>query len=396
MIEYNIEKAERVFYSMFIYVVRPGDQLWQISAAYGVSPDSIISANGLPNPDNLLIGQSLIIPTETPVIQKTVAGVNGYLYFMGPEGVSVVEQDGRHLTFLTPFSYVVRENGELSTLDDEALIAAAEKEQAVPMMCIVNFSATARGQNIANAVLNNAAAVDRLLENCISIMKRKGYRGLNIDFEYVLPEDRERYNDFLRRAVDRLHREGFFVSTAVAPKYGPAQTGLLYEGIDYPVHGSLLDFVILMTYEWGYRLGPPQAISPLDQIRRVLDYAVTVIPVDKIYFGFQIYARDWVLPHIQGQEAETFSCQEALIRAVEHQAEIHFDPVAQSPFFRYQDSRGRTHEVWFEDARSAQAKFDTVKEYGLAGISYWALGYPFPQNWTLLDANFLIIKYYST
>jgi spore germination protein len=50
------------------------------------------------------------------------------------------------------------------------------------------------------------------------------------------------------------------------------------------------------------------------------------------------------------------------------------------------------HEVWFEDARSAQAKFDTVKSYNLIGISYWALGYPFPQNWVLLEDNFTIKK----
>jgi spore germination protein len=54
------------------------------------------------------------------------------------------------------------------------------------------------------------------------------------------------------------------------------------------------------------------------------------------------------------------------------------------------------HEVWFEDARSAQAKFETVKEYGLSGISYWALGYPFPQNWTLLAENFQVNKLIST
>jgi spore germination protein len=264
------------------------------------------------------------------------------------------------------------------------------------MMCIVNFSATAKGQNIAHVVLNNPAAMENLISNTIVIMKLKGYRGLNIDFEYVLSEDRNRYNEFLRMAAERLHREGFFISTAAAPKTGPGQKGLLYEAIDYAVHGSLMDFVILMTYEWGYRMGPPQAISPLNRIRDVLDYAVTVIPRDKIYFGFQIYARDWLLPHVQGQEAETFSCQEALIRAAEHNAVIFYDETAQSPFYRYQDNQGRMHEVWFEDARSAQAKFDTVKEYGLAGISYWALGYPFPQNWTLLDYNFQIIKYYST
>ncbi|MBO1914085.1 hypothetical protein J4G37_55875, partial [Microvirga sp. 3-52] len=113
------------------------------------------------------------------------------------------------------------------------------------------------------------------------------------------------------------HPEGFFVSTALAPKVSAEQKGLLYEAHDYEAHGRIVDFVVIMTYEWGYRLGPPQAISPLNQIKRVLDYAVTVIPRDKIFFGFQIYARDWVLPHVAGTEAETFSQQEAVRRAVQ-------------------------------------------------------------------------------
>lgn len=380
---------------MMIYTVEPGEQLIQIAAAFRVSPESIIAANGLPNPDNLLTGQSLIIPTAEPVIQKTAAAVNGYLYFLGQSGASIVNEAGPYLSILTPFSYVVKENGDLTTIDDDPLIRASYANGVLPMMCIVNFSSTAKGQNIAHAVLNSQTAIQNLISNIIVIMNLKGYRGLNIDFEYVLPEDRERYNEFLQITADRLHQEGFFISTAAAPKTGPEQRGLLYEAIDYAVHGRIMDFVILMTYEWGYRLGPPQAISPLNQIRRVLDYAVTVIPRDKIYFGFQIYARDWLLPHIQGQEAETFSCQEALIRAAEHNAVIQYDETAQSPFYRYQDDRGRMHEVWFEDARSAQAKFDTVKEYSLAGISYWALGYPFPQNWTLLDYNFDVMKYFS-
>ena len=223
-------------------------------------------------------------------------------------------------------------------------------------------------------------------------MKEKGYKGLNIDFENVFPADRENYNQFLQRAVDRLHPEGYFVSSALAPKTSAEQKGLLYEAHDYEAHGRIVDFVVLMTYEWGYRKGPAQAISPLNEIKRVLDYAVTVIPRDKILFGFQIYARDWLLPFVPGQEAETFSQQEAIRRAVQHKVAIQYDPVAQAPFFRYTDDEGRNHEVWFEDARSAQAKFDMVKNYHLRGISYWVLGYPFPQNWLLLGDNFTIRK----
>jgi len=73
-------------------------------------------------------------------------------------------------------------------------------------------------------------------------------------------------------------------------------------------------------------------------------------------------------------------------------SEIHYDYVSQSPYFYYTDAEGNSHVVWFEDARSAQAKFDTVKQYGLRGISYWGLGYEFPQNFPLLADNFQIKK----
>lgn len=387
---------ERKGVFMFIYTVEPGESLAQIARKFQVSADEIITVNGLPNPERLLTGQSLIIPTAEPPVVKTDAAINGYLYFLGRNGADIVMEQGPYLSILTPFTYTVKENGDLDSIEDEPLIQAALENRLWPMMCIVNFSAGNPGQSVAHAVLNNPAAVRNLLDQVLSIMKRKGYRGLNIDFESVLPEDRQPYNDFLRVTVERLHQEGFFVSSAVAPKVGPEQRGLLYEAVDYPVHGSLLDFVILMTYEWGYRFGPPQAISPLNMIRRVLDYAVSVIPRNKIFFGFQIYARDWLLPHVQGQEARTFSSQEAIVLAAEHNAVIQYDETAQSPFFHYTNAQGRAHEVWFEDARSAQAKFDTVKEYGLAGISYWALGYPFPQNWSLIAYNFRVVKPIST
>ena len=40
----------------------------------------------------------------------------------------------------------------------------------------------------------------------------------------------------------------------------------------------------------------------------------------------------------------------------------------------------KNHEVWFEDARSAYAKFELLKKYNLAGGGYWNLERPFPQS----------------
>jgi spore germination protein len=372
----------------FLYTIKPGETLWAIARKFRVTVQEILHLNRMSDPSLIHPGQVLRIPGKS---RRTIE-VNAFTGQFTEAGAQEVQYLSHDLTYISPFAYRLHGDGSLENINDVPLIRAAVPNQVVPMMAVTNFSATEAGSNVAHLILNSTELQDRVLNNILNIMRNKGYHGLNIDFENVLPVDREMYNQFLRRTVSRLHAEHFFVSSSLAPKHSAEQHGLLYEAHDYPAHGEILDFVVLMTYEWGYRLGPPQAISPINEIRAVLDYAVKVIPRNKIFMGFQLYARDWLLPHVQGQEAETFSMQEAIRRAVQHGAVIQYDQKSQSPFYRYTDDRGRSHEVWFEDARSAQVKFDTVKDYNLRGISYWELGYPFPQNWVLLEDNFRVRK----
>ncbi|MFJ5625121.1 LysM peptidoglycan-binding domain-containing protein [Peribacillus loiseleuriae] len=370
------------------HTVKPGDTFWNIAKKYSTTVQAILQTNHLTNHSLLNIGQTLRIP-EAP---KLIIDVNGFTNIYGQVGSQQVREVASDLTYISPFGYRIQKDGTLKSIDDEPTIQAALSNHIIPIMVITNFSATEAGTALADTILSNDNLVEKLLTNVITTMRAKGYRGLNIDFENVSPTNLEHYNALLQKAVDRLHPLGYFISSSLAPKTSADQKGLLYESHDYAAHGRILDFVVLMTYEWGYRLGPPQAISPINQIRNVLDYAVTVIPRNKIFLGFQVYARDWLVPHVKGQEAQTFDVQEAFRRAVKYNAEIQYDQATQSPFYRYIDEEGHHHEVWFEDARSAQAKFNLVKEYNLRGISYWVLGYPFPQNWTLLEDNFLIRK----
>ena len=38
-------------------------------------------------------------------------------------------------------------------------------------------------------------------------------------------------------------------------------------------------------------------------------------------------------------------------------------------------------EIWQEDARSIRLKVDAIKEYGLAGVGAWRLGYEPAEIW---------------
>ncbi|MFJ7980819.1 LysM peptidoglycan-binding domain-containing protein [Lysinibacillus xylanilyticus] len=369
------------------HIVLPGETLSQITTQYGTTVQAIVLENEIPNPNMIYAGTHLIIPRAKPSIE-----VVAYSYQESKEAVQSINAIGHLLTYFSPFAYMVKEDGTLQPIKDQEMIDAAVAKNITPMLTLTNFSSTETGSNLSHVILSSAELREKAINNTLQVMQEKGYKVLNVDFENVLPADRENYNTFLQLAVDRLHPKGYLVSTALAPKTSATQAGTLYEAHDYEAHGRIADFVILMTYEWGYRLGPPQAISPINEMRKVVEYALSVIPANKIFLGFEIYARDWLLPHVKGQEAETFSSQEAINRAIKHGATIQYDRTAQSPYFRYVDEQGKNHEVWFEDARSAQAKFDMTKEYNLRGISYWALGFPFPQNWALLNNDFSIKK----
>ena len=109
--------------------------------------------------------------------------------------------------------------------------------------------------------------------------------------------------------------------------------------------------------------------------------------------GQNLYGYDWTLPFVKGGAyARAISPQTAISLARENHAFIEYDYTAQAPFFYYRDASQKQHVVWFEDARSIQAKFDLLKELSLRGVSYWILGWDFPQNWLLLEDRFQIIK----
>jgi spore germination protein len=189
-----------------IYTIKYGDVLWKIAEKYGVSTSDLIKMNKIINPNVLFPGTKLTIPKRS----KPIIDVNAYTYNFGDSAVSIVEELGNDLTYLSPFAYLIKEDGGLESIDDGDVIRTAIKENIVPIMTIANFSMKSKGENIAHIVLNSPEITQILLNNIVKTMKEKGYKGLNIDFENVLPDDRDAYAMFLQNTVDRMHEEGFF------------------------------------------------------------------------------------------------------------------------------------------------------------------------------------------
>ena len=370
------------------HTVGRGDTLYSIARRYGVSPQRLMAANPrIDNPNRIYPGQTVVIPAGDRQIREIV--VNGYVTDAAD---STLNATLPYLTFLSPFSYRSDSEGNLTpTFSVNTSLSGGHR--TANLLTLTNLlEAGGFSSQIAHAILTDQTAQDAFLENTEALLRRGGWYGVNVDFEYIYQFDRESYNQFLRRLTERMHRLGYLVVTALAPKLSADQQGLLYAAHDYAAHGRTADYVVLMTYEWGYTYGPAMAVAPLNMVRRVLDYATQVIPAERILMGVPNYGYDWTLPFAQGTAARSLSNIEAATLAGQVGASIQFDPAAQSPFFHYYDGEGREHEVWFEDARSLRAKYALVNEYGLAGVSFWNLNKLFRTNFIVLESMFSVEK----
>lgn len=370
---------------MEIYVVRGGDSLYGIARRYGTDAAELARINQLNDPARLVPGMALLVPGGTA--DRRAIEVNAYAYPAISD--AVMAETMSYLTFFCPFCYQADAAGGLLPIEDARMIAAAYADNAAPLLTVTNLGRSGGfSGEIAHALFTDKTVQDALFENIFSVLRMKNYYGVNFNIEYVYPYDRDSYSQFLRRAADELHPRGYFLSTAIAPKESAGQEGLLYTAHDYAAHGRYADRVIIMTYEWGYTYSAPQAVSPVNRMRRVLEYAVGEIPPGKILMGFSNYGYSWRLPWRQGDAATVISNAAAMNLAASAGAEIKFDRTAQAPFFTYTDAAGVRRVVWFEDARSVRARLELVNEYGLAGISCWTVNRLYRPGLELLQGMF--------
>lgn len=378
---------------MLIHVVKQGESIFSISRQYGTNAATLAAVNELDDPDVLVVGQTLVIP-QTPDPERPTIETNGYVeyYTDAPSETLIAEVRKRAplLSSIMPFSYDVKRDGSLTPLNWGPLQEIAEEFNLSSSIVITNIENGAFSDTLAQEIFASTDVQNTLIQNVLAEARERNADHIHVDFEYLRREDREAYVAFLQRLAEAA--EGLTTSAALAPKTSAEQEGRWYGGHDYRGIAEAVDYVVIMTYEWGYSGGPPMAVSPIGPVRDVLEYALTEMPGSKILMGQNLYGYDWTLPFEPGNPpARVISPKAAINLARERNAAIQYDEEAQAPFFNYWVN-GVEHVVWFEDARSIKAKFDLIKELGLRGISYWHMAFVFPQNWRLLYEMFHVKK----
>ncbi len=376
---------------MRIYIVQPGDTIDRIAGLYGTSASEISYANQIPYPYQLAVGQAILIPGEPGPEDRRVVTASGYAYpFISPW---VLRQTLPYLTQLFVFSYGFTTEGRLIApqISEDWMLGEAALYGVTTVAVLTPLGEDGKFNNhLIHAIVTSEDSRKNLIDQLAALTEQKGYGGVDVDFEYIFAEDRDLFTAFVAELRERMNELGVTVSVALAPKTSADQKGLLYEGKDYRGLGEAANDVLLMTYEWGYTYGPPMAVAPLNNVRRVVEYALTEIPSEKINLGIPNYGYDWPLPFVQGEsKATTIGNIEAVQIAIAGNVPVQFDETAKSPYFLYSRENIR-HEVWFEDVRSIEEKYALLTEYDLKGIGVWQIMRLFRPMWLVCSDMFYI------
>ncbi len=427
---------------MEIYVVQPGDTIYSIADKYNITVSKLIQENGMINPEELVVGQTIIIvyPEKTYTVKDgdTLESIsvenqvslmqllrnNPYLadrdYIYPGEELVISYNTKRkivtngiaypfikkdyltkvlpNLTYLSVFNYRAAERGEvIAFYDDTEIIRTSKVYGTLPLMLISTLSLEGdANMEISYSLLSNEEYQDNYIENVLEILKIKGYAGINMVYNYIDAANQSIYIKFIDKVASRIKQEGYLYFAIINPSLENLEEHIVFEKIDYTDIGEVVDEIIFLKFVWGTNYGPPAPVSNITNMRALIKYALTMVPAEKIVMGNPVISYDWQLPYIQGKSsAYSLTVDSALNLAKNVGAFFQFDEISQTPFFTYNPiiiGPSFQHIVWSLDARSLNAMMNTVNEFSLKGIAFWNVMVFYPALWLMINSQYDIVK----
>lgn len=300
----------------------------------------------------------------------------GYYVADDPASLASLRQRSGDLDYVALHWAATRHDGSVEIKGSSEVIQLVRSLGARPILSVTLDGGAAAAHSFLSADDRRAAAIENLARAVAE------YDGISIDFEGLYPEDRELLTRFVAQLAARLRPAGKLVTVALSAKTSDTRTGWA-GAVDYAGLAPHADLFILMAY--GYRTSrssTPGSAAPMPWVESCLSFAVSQIPPRKILLGVPLYGYDW--DTTTGPPARALRHPDAMAIANQQGASVQHDPVQQSAYFAYSRD-GHSHEVWFEDQVTVDARVALVSRYGLGGVATWRLGHEDPGVWQAIN-----------
>lgn len=303
------------------------------------------------------------------------------------DGFKSLKNNHELFTSISPVWYELNENGSLKSLKPynmtEFLSYCREKNiRVIPSIAMFDWK-------LFSKVLNNKDAFDRHIKSIINEIDKYNYDGIDIDYESTQLADKELFFQFLSELSAKLKSRNKIFSFAVLSQWGD---NVIYPSLketrrvqEWSRMNQYIDEFRIMTYDYTGQSSPiPGPIAPINWVEKVIQYAVTQIPREKIWIGIHLYSFEWknkeydpnfdtleVVPSSTRASSYTYSTILKKLN-IKGATNKYYPEIAES-VLTYPCSGGKCTLV-YQSPEGIAARRLLVSEYGLAGVAYWRIG----------------------
>jgi spore germination protein len=281
----------------------------------------------------------------------------------------------------------------------------------------VSLTVISHDDEISDKFLDCESCWVTLFESLKNEMKIHNVSDVNMNFEYVDFQDKEKRDkytkliQYLNTELDKTYGSSYFTVATFADSFVQERV------TDVESLGKIADGLFIMAYDFhnvnSDNAGPGAPLSgkgdkwSYDLTTMTADY-LRVVPPNKILLGIPYYGINYVVENTNAyakripnddddlgedekNKSQTQAYSDVMNTISELNPHIYWDDSAKTPYFTYKSPEtGALRQVFYEDEKSIAAKFDLVDKNGLGGIGIWALGYDggYQELWGLIADKF--------
>lgn len=276
---------------------------------------------------------------------------------------------------IAPTWFMLTENdGTYESLADQSYVDKAHAMGMQVWAVLDNFN---RGDRVQSEVLfASTEARRKLIADLISEVKQYGIDGINLDIEGIKPEAGPHYVQFIRELSVDCRKNGIVLSV---DNTVPSPYSAFYNRAE---QGRVADYVIIMGYDEHTSKSEAGSVASIGYERKGIEDTLKQVPKEKVISGIPFFTRLWK------EEAGETSVQSMGIEAAtrwveENQVELYWQEEL-GQYYGELKQGAATYSIWMEEARSIGEKIQLIRDYDLAGVACWKLGFEPPELWDVV------------
>ncbi len=306
----------------------------------------------------------------------------GFHQVTRPEGNNTLESyvsNARGMNVIVPTWFnVVSGDGTYTSLASRDYVDKAHDMGLKVWAMVENVSTEESVKNLnTKTLMSSTSTRKKLIEKLMNEADTYGFDGFNLDFESLKAEAGPHYVQFIREMSVACRNKGLVLSV---DNYVPSSYTAFYNRRE---QGIVADYVIVMGYDEHYAGGEAGSVSSIPYVREGIENTLKEVPKEKVINAVPFYTRVWTVN--EGKtSSKAYGISDARQWVEENQVELSWDKLLGQYYGETVSGSGQQY-IWMEEEDSMKLKIDLIKEFDLAGVACWKLGFEPADIWDIVS-----------